>query len=127
MPEDASRPVYATGKGRLCTQCGQPIADCVCRQSSDSVPARLRCTLRLERKGRAGKTVTVVAGLPRNPAFLAQLAAELKRACGTGGTVAEDAIEIQGDHRDRLRQLLQAKGHQVTGSPSLSARGRGPA
>ena len=71
--------------------------------------------LRLEKKGRAGKAVTVVADLPRNEEFLAALAAELKRACGTGGTVADAAVEIQGDQRDRLRPLLAAKGWVVRG------------
>lgn len=71
--------------------------------------------LRLEKKGRGGKSVTVVAGLPRNAAFLGALAAELKRACGTGGTAADEAVEIQGDQRERLRPLLAAKGWLVRG------------
>ncbi len=79
------------------------------------MPARVGCVLRLEKKGRGGKTVTVVAGLPRNAGFLAALAAELKRACGTGGTATEEAVEVQGDHRARLRPLLAAKGWTVRG------------
>ena len=71
--------------------------------------------LRLEKKGRGGKSVTVVAGLPRNRAFLATLAADLKRACGTGGTAGDDAVEVQGDQRERLRPLLLAKGYAVRG------------
>ena len=95
-----SRPVYQTGKGRLCPKCGWPVDDCRCSKADEEpVPARIACGLRLERKGRWGKTVTVVAGLPRNAAFLASLASELKRACGTGGTAAKDSVEIQGDHR----------------------------
>ena len=80
------------------------------------MPAKpLRCVLRLEKKGRGGKSVTVVADLPKNQAFLARLAAELKRACGTGGTVADGAVEIQGDQRERLRPLLAARGWVVRG------------
>ena len=79
------------------------------------MPAKIACVLRLERKGRGGKSVTVVANLPRNPAFLAGLAAELKRACGTGGTAADGAVEIQGDQRERLRPLLAARGWAVRG------------
>jgi len=79
------------------------------------VPARIACVLRLEKKGRGGKSVTVVAGLPRNDTFLAALASELKRACGTGGTASDGAVEIQGDQRDRLRPLLAAKGWRVRG------------
>ena len=79
------------------------------------MPPKIACVLRLEKKGRGGKSVTVVAGLPRNAAFLASLAAELKRACGTGGTAADGAVEIQGDQRERLRPLLAAKGWGVRG------------
>ena len=79
------------------------------------MPPKIACVLRLEKKGRGGKSVTVVAGLPRNSAFLTALAAELKRACGTGGTAADGAVEIQGDQRERLRPLLAAKGWGVRG------------
>ena len=79
------------------------------------MPTRIACVLRLEKKGRGGKSVTVVANLPRNAAFLASLAADLKRACGTGGTAADGAVEIQGDQRERLRPLLAAKGWVVRG------------
>lgn len=79
------------------------------------MPAKIACVLRLEKKGRGGKSVTVVAGLPGNQAFLAALAAELKRACGTGGTAADGAVEVQGDQRERLRPLLAAKGWTVRG------------
>jgi translation initiation factor 1 len=111
-----SRPVYQTGKGRLCPRCGWPVDDCRCSKAAgEPVPARVACVLRLEKKGRGGKTVTVVAGLPRNAAFLAALASELKRACGTGGTATGEAVEIQGDHRDELRALLAVKGWTVRG------------
>jgi translation initiation factor 1 len=111
-----TRPAFETGRGRLCGGCGEPIADCRCATAAEKpVTARLRCVLRLEKKGRGGKTVTVVAGLPRNAAFLAALASELKRACGTGGTAADEAVEIQGDQRERLRPLLVAKGYSVKG------------
>ena len=111
-----SRSVYQTGKGRVCPTCGWPADDCRCSKAAEEpVPARLACVLRLEKKGRGGKTVTVVAGLPGNAAFIASLASELKRACGTGGTAAEGAVEIQGDQRERLRPLLAAKGFSVRG------------
>jgi translation initiation factor 1 len=69
----------------------------------------------MEKKGRGGKTVTVVDGLPHNDTFLRELGQELKRACGTGGTVADGAVELQGDVRDRLRDLLLKKGFVVKG------------
>ena len=111
-----SRPAYETGKGRLCPRCGWPVDDCRCSKGGEEpVPAKVSCVLRLEKKGRGGKTVSVVAGLPRKQTFLAELAAELKRACGTGGTAADGTVEIQGDQRERLRPLLAAKGWTVRG------------
>ena len=69
----------------------------------------------MEKKGRGGKTVTVVDGLPRNAAFLKDLSQDLKRACGTGGAVQEGAVELQGDLRERVRELLLKKGFVVKG------------
>ena len=69
----------------------------------------------MEKKGRGGKTVTVVDGLPRNAAFLKDLTRDLKRACGTGGTVQEGAVELQGDLRERVRECLVKKGFVVKG------------
>ena len=76
---------------------------------------RITAKLRIEKTGRAGKTVTVIDGLPNDPAFLRALAQELKRACGTGGTPGEGRVELQGDRRERLRSLLSAKGFVVKG------------
>jgi translation initiation factor 1 len=71
--------------------------------------------LRVEKKGRGGKTVTVVDGLPNNAGFLKDLCQELKRACGTGGTAADGAIELQGDLRERVREYLLNKAFVVKG------------
>jgi translation initiation factor 1 len=69
----------------------------------------------MEKKGRGGKTVTVVYDLPNNRVFLEALCQELKRACGTGGAVADEAIELQGDLRERVRAVLLKKGFVVKG------------
>ena len=69
----------------------------------------------MEKKGRGGKSVTVVDGLPRNAAFLKELCGELKRTCGCGGTALDSAIELQGDLRDRVREHLLKKGFVVKG------------
>jgi translation initiation factor 1 len=114
------RLVYSTDVGRVCPGCGWPVRDCNCstRAANEPLPSRpdkYVAKLRMEKKGRGGKTVTVVAGLPRNAAFLKQLCQELKRACGTGGAVAEDTIELQGDLRDRVREYLLKKEFVVKG------------
>jgi translation initiation factor 1 len=80
-----------------------------------AVPERLTARLRIEKAGRKGKTVTVVESLPRNRFFLKDLAAELKRACSSGGKAGETHVEVQGDHRGKIRELLRAKGWTVKG------------
>jgi translation initiation factor 1 len=112
-----SRLVYSTDKGRTCPTCGWPIDNCQCssRLAAEPVPARITARLRMEKKGRGGKTMTVIDGLPRNEEFLKALCAELKRLAGTGGAVAEGAIELQGDLRERLRAHLVGKGYIVKG------------
>ena len=114
----SSRTVFSTGVGRICPGCGWPEADCKCsraRDAADSIPARIVAKLRIEKKGRGGKTVTVLYDLPRNAAFLKELAQDLKRACGTGGAVADGTVELQGDLRDRVRDILQKRGMIVKG------------
>ena len=120
------RIVYSTGIGKVCPGCGWPAKDCKCsskRSVDQSIPGpstsltagRIVAKLRMEKKGRGGKTVTVVYDLPQNEAFLKELAQELKRTCGTGGAVAENTIELQGDLRARVREYLEKKGWQVKG------------
>jgi len=111
-----ARIVYSSAAGRMCRACGQPERGCRCgEQPSAAVPDRPVAKLRLEKAGRGGKTVTVVHGLPANAAFLKELAHDLKRSCGTGGAVREDGVELQGDLRDRVREILRARNFQVKG------------
>jgi len=108
--------VYSSAAGRICKGCGQPERGCRCGEASaEAVPSRPVAKLRLEKAGRGGKTVTVVYGLPNNAAFLRDLAADLKKACGTGGTATSEGVELQGDLRERVRVRLAAKGFQVKG------------
>ena len=108
--------VYSSAAGRICKGCGQPERGCRCGQpSAEAVPVRPVAKLRMEKAGRGGKTVTVVFGLPNNAAFLKDLAGDLKKACGTGGTATDDGVELQGDLRDRVRDLLVARGFRVKG------------
>lgn len=112
----SARPVYSTEFGSLCPECGRPVRDCACGQRTDEpLPKRIVAKLRMEKKGRGGKTVTVVDGLPRNTVFLKALVQDLKRACGTGGAIADATIELQGDLRGRVRDTLVKKGFIVKG------------
>ena len=113
-----SRIVYSTGVGRICAGCGWPAAECKCSKpgtQSAEVHTHVTAKLRIEKQGRAGKSVTVVDGLPHNTQFLGELSAALKKSCGTGGTVRTGAIELNGDVRARIRPLLVARGWTVKG------------
>lgn len=112
-----SRVVYSTRTGRVCPKCGWPEADCRCASvpaAKEPVPARIAVSVSVEKRG-SGKVVTVIDGLPRNREFLDALARELKKSRGTGGRAGEDYVEIQGDHREPLRELLGRKGWVVKG------------
>lgn len=118
MAKSGSRLVYSTGLGEMCPGCGWPAAKCQCssrRTGQAPVPDRPIAKLRLEKAGRGGKAVTVVYDLPHNAVFLKDLCADLKRTCGTGGTVSENTVELQGDLRERVRPHLQKKGFTVKG------------
>ena len=104
--------VYSSGMGRMCPGCRRPIAQCVCK-STRGKPVRADAgTVRVGRQtqGRAGKGVTVISGLALDELQLAALAAELKRRCGSGGTVKDGSIEIQGEHRDTVLAELARRG-----------------
>jgi translation initiation factor 1 len=104
--------VYRTDVGRMCPGCRRPIADCVCKGHggqplrSHSGPVRVA----RETQGRGGKGVTVVTGLPLDDPALEALARDLKRRCGSGGTVRDGVIEIQGEHRDTVVAELIRRG-----------------
>jgi translation initiation factor 1 len=107
--------VYSTGLGRICPGCRRPAAECVCRDAKGKSLRPAPGPVRVARAvaGRGGKAVSVITGLPLDEAALAQLAAELKRRCGSGGTVREGAIEIQGEHRDTLVAELKKRGYDA--------------
>ena len=105
--------VYSTESGRMCPDCRQAAAACICRASQPVQTGDGIVRVGRETKGRGGKAVTTVKGLALAPEPLAELAKQLKVTCGTGGTVKEGTIEIQGDHAERLVQVLKAKGFNV--------------
>jgi len=107
-----TRLVYSDEFGTHCPKCGKPRRKCTCKTSSAPVPDGIVRVGR-QSKGRKGKGVTLISGVPLAGAELKVLAKELKQKCGTGGTVKEGVIEIQGDHRDDLISLLSERGWKV--------------
>ena len=106
--------VYSTEAGRMCPACRQPIAQCTCgRAGAAPPPSDGIVRVSRETKGRGGKGVTLVRGLALEADAMARLAKDLKAACGSGGTVKDGVIEVQGDHCEKLVALLQAQGHRV--------------
>jgi len=112
--------VYRTDAGRICPGCVRPVSQCICADNSRSgkraatqAPTDGFVRLHRETKGRKGAGVTIVRGLPLAHEELAKLAKSLKKKCGVGGAVKGDAIELQGDQRDRLKSELESAGFKV--------------
>jgi translation initiation factor 1 len=76
-------------------------------------PAGGRVKVRRETSGRRGKEVTTISGVPLDDAGLRELAGRLKKRCGVGGSAKQGVIELQGDHRDVVAELLRADGYDV--------------
>jgi translation initiation factor 1 len=116
-----TRLVYSTDpkENRSCPKCKELIAECRCTPEGTVKSFNFVAVLRLEKSGRGGKVVTVIDQLPKQEIFLKDLAAELKKKCGAGGTYIMDrkegVIEIQGDKRDTIRDLLGKKGFKTKG------------
>ena len=97
----------------MCPKCNRPVADCVCGKDRPGAPKDGVVRVSRETKGRKGKGVTLVTGVPLTIDELPGLAKRLKNLCGAGGTVKDEVIEIQGDHRDRIVAELQGRGWTV--------------
>ena len=116
MPE---RLVYSTDGGRVatCPTCGQPYKKCLCDQSSTQQTETKKSDgivrIMRDRKHRGGKTVTVITGVPASNETITTLAQQLKKLCGSGGTVRDGVIEIQGDHCDKVQAKLSELGYKV--------------
>jgi translation initiation factor 1 len=109
-PESGSRLVYSTAGGRFCPGCVRPLAECVCGRVAREAAAAGPVRVSRQTQGRAGKGVTVVSGLALPPPELEALARALKQHCGSGGTVRDGTVEIQGEHRDRVVAELLRRG-----------------
>jgi translation initiation factor 1 len=110
-PGSGSRTVYSTELGRMCGDCGQPKNQCRCRDTSGDVLGDGKIRVRKETKGRKGKTVTTVTGVPLAEDDLKALGKELKQLCGSGGAVKDGIIEVQGDHCEKLHGALLERGY----------------
>ena len=105
--------VYSTEWGRICPKCGKPVGDCVCKQQAARPKGDGIARVSRSSKGRKGKTVTIVSGLALEDDALGEVLKDLKRLCGSGGTLKDGVIEIQGDHRDKLAGELVKRGFKV--------------
>lgn len=109
--------VYSSEAGRMCPACRQAKADCACR-AAKVVQGDGLVRVSRETKGRGGKTVTLVKGLALNAEALAELAKQLRSACGAGGTVKDGVVQVQGEHLDTLLARLQKLGYAAKKSGS---------
>ncbi len=109
--------VYSTEYGKMCPKCGRAVSACICRTSfpCNSPEEKNDGIVRIsrEKKGRKGKGVTIIRGIPLAPLELSTLAKCLKQVCGSGGTIKAGIVEIQGDHRDQLIEFLKKEGWSV--------------
>jgi translation initiation factor 1 len=116
-----TRLVYSTDPtlNQRCSKCKELRPECVCIPERDPKSYKFVAILRIEKGGRSGKTVTVIDQLPKNEMFLKNLTSTLKKKCGSGGTYLMDGkegvIEIQGDKRELVRQVLTREGIQSKG------------
>jgi translation initiation factor 1 len=105
--------VYSTEFGKMCPGCNKPIVNCICQEKQSIPKSDGIVRLMRETKGRKGKGVTLITGVPLDNEGLKKLAKSLKQKCGTGGSLKKYVIEIQGDHRDVLEKELGRLGYKV--------------
>ena len=105
--------VYSTEHGRTCPKCEKPLAQCNCGQKKTTTKGDGIVRVSRETKGRKGSGVTLITGLPLAEPELTGLAKQLKQRCGSGGTVKNGIIEVQGDHREVVLAELIRLGYQA--------------
>ena len=113
MPGKKRNPVYSTEPASKlrCPRCGS--YPCRCPRPKSLPPDQQTAHIRREKKGRGGKTVTVIMNLQLTPEDAKNLSKQLKQACGAGGAVKDETIEIQGDNRDKIAETLQQLGYKT--------------
>jgi translation initiation factor 1 len=106
--------VYFTDGGRMCPECRRMLAECICTVGAKVAPVGDGLVrVSRETKGRGGKSVTLVKGLALDALALALLGKQLRAACGSGGTVKDGVIEVQGDHCALVMDMLRKHGHSA--------------
>jgi len=105
--------VYSSEHGRMCPGCNRPQKECTCARKQAAPPSDGVVRVSRQTKGRKGKGVTLITGVPLDAAGIKELAKRLKQQCGSGGTVKDGVIEIQGDHCDLLVAELKKLGWTV--------------
>ncbi|MCH9639588.1 MAG: hypothetical protein K0U40_08855 [Betaproteobacteria bacterium] len=110
---NSGRLVFATDGSHknLCNKCN--LNPCQCCLDQEIIPAELVLKIRIEKKGRGGKSVSVLFELPQNEKYWIGLTKKLKAHCGSGGAYKKGMIEIQGDHRDKLTSYLEKMGFLI--------------
>jgi len=113
MNNDESRLVYSSEQGRMCPKCNQPQAHCRCKNHQQALVSNGVVRISYEKKGRKGKGVTLISGIPLTEKELKNFAKQLKKRCGSGGSIKEGVLEIQGDQRDTVIPILQSQSWNV--------------
>ena len=115
-----SRLVWSSESGRICPECSKPVSSCICKMKKNETnkpdrkyPADGIIRIMRETKGHNGKTVTVIVNTPFKENELKEFAKKLKARCGTGGSVKDSEILIQGDHRQTILDELVKQGYRA--------------
>ncbi len=113
MPKNKASLVYSSESGRVCPECEQPLDACSCNLSANPKDGLKTVRVSLTSKGRKGKSVTLIKGLRMNPNELKAYAGKLKKKTGTGGSLKDGGVEIQGDYREKVAEILRKDGWEV--------------
>ena len=113
MPKNKASLVYSSESGRVCRKCEQPLDACSCNPSANLKDGLKTVRVSLTSKGRKGKSVTLIKGLTIKPSELKAYAGNLKKKTGTGGSLKDGVVEIQGDFREKVAEILTRDGWEV--------------
>ena len=113
MPKNKASLVYSSESGSACPECKQPLDACSCNPSANPKDGLNTVRVSLSNKGRKGKSVTLIKGLRMNPSELKAYAGKLKKKTGTGGSLKDGVVEIQGDYREKVSEILRKDGWKI--------------